>query len=676
MEVMRQRLEALETENRLLRQASGSADGQQDHGDAEQIVYKSDTLEMIKKLPPAHFDLLYTNPPFGTTGAAWDKALDWDATWPEIWRVLKPNGAVVLHCSMPFTYDLAASQRKWLKYHYTWVKNNSTTFMLAKTQPMRIQEEILVFYKSQPTYNPQMLGGEFHNKRAVKHGGREGYWGNSPDKNQESAEGGHTGRYPETVLYFDIQKAKTGERGAGTRRPEMVDFFLNTYTNAGDKVLDITCFNAITGERCAVLGRQYVGIDIEPVVTNGIPVVDGETAEVIQESVAEAWPKFKVEVGKFYSFSPDAKKVPKDVQGKEIKVVRMSKKGDKAYYLPKGAKKGTPEKSTDPNRLVPRDYTPDARGNANQTSEETAVARRMTERYFLSDNDIFVTPDTVFDYLKIVTGYSKSDLFDPCPAEEVEWDALEIDWKSPAFCNPPFSQIFEKKMPDGTLLPGFMEKAVQQAEQGVEVIMLIDAVAWQASLQGVDRREMIRKWKTRVSFEAFSLTDDSGGINHKWFVWEKNVLTGKKGGGPRFGNVFLRLTNRMAPGLHIVPVTDEVNQFLVQRKKKSITMSTVGDAKDDARNSRLEELDDKIERLTPTVSPVAGGADAVDELSLGMANASFDDAREELNFPEFLKCHMCLKTTTDVDGVYFEETMWICYPCVYRIADGEIFSPR
>ena len=255
MEVMRQRLEALETENLWLRQASGSAEPQQDHGDAEQIVYKSDTLEMIKKLPPAHFDLLYTNPPFGTTGAAWDKALDWDALWPEIWRVLKPNGAVVLHCSMPFTYDLAASQRKWLKYHYTWVKNNSTTFMLAKTQPMRIQEEILVFYKSQPTYNPHMLGGEFHNKRAVKHGGREGYWGNSPDKNQESAEGGHTGRYPETVLYFDIQKAKTGERGAGTRRPEMVDFFLNTYTNAGDKVLDITCFNAITGERCAVLGR-------------------------------------------------------------------------------------------------------------------------------------------------------------------------------------------------------------------------------------------------------------------------------------------------------------------------------------------------------------------------------------------------------------------------------------
>eukprot|EP01051_Picozoa_sp_SAG22_P010941 SAG22_NODE_1016_length_6022_cov_13.332095_5_plen_213_part_00 len=186
MEAMREKMEALEMENRLLRQTSGTPVKPA----ARAIVYKSDTLEMLKKLPAAEYDLLYTNPPFGTTGAAWDKPLPWDQLWPEIWRVLKPNGAAVLHCSMPFTYDLAASQREFLKYHYTWVKNNSTTFMLAKTQPMRLQEEILVFYKAQPTYNPQMLGNEFHNKRVVKHGGREGYWGNSPDKTGESAEGG------------------------------------------------------------------------------------------------------------------------------------------------------------------------------------------------------------------------------------------------------------------------------------------------------------------------------------------------------------------------------------------------------------------------------------------------------------------------------------------------------
>ena len=116
MEAMREKMEALEMENRLLRQTSGTPVKPA----ARAIVYKSDTLEMLKKLPAAEYDLLYTNPPFGTTGAAWDKPLPWDQLWPEIWRVLKPNGAAVLHCSMPFTYDLAASQREFLKYHYTW----------------------------------------------------------------------------------------------------------------------------------------------------------------------------------------------------------------------------------------------------------------------------------------------------------------------------------------------------------------------------------------------------------------------------------------------------------------------------------------------------------------------------------------------------------------------------
>eukprot|EP01051_Picozoa_sp_SAG22_P010466 SAG22_NODE_945_length_6374_cov_5.969562_1_plen_202_part_10 len=179
--------------------------------------------------------------------------------------------------------------------------------------------------------------------------------------------------YIESIYTFD--RAKKGERGAGTRRPEMVDFFINTYTNAGDKVLDITCYNAITGERCAVLDRGYVGIDIEPNVTNGIPVVDGETAEVIQVHEAPVTPsKFKVEVGKFYKFSPDAKKVPKELQGKEVKVVRLSVKGDTAYFRPKGSKADTRLKSTKTDRLVPRDYTaePDTKADA-----EVSAAIRM-----------------------------------------------------------------------------------------------------------------------------------------------------------------------------------------------------------------------------------------------------------------------------------------------------------
>ena len=234
------------------------------------VVYEGDTLETIKTLPADHFDLLYTNPPFAITAAKWDKPLPWDELWPEIWRVMKPKGVVVLHCSMPFTYTLIKSQTP--RYHYTWKKNNSTGHLSAKYQPLRICEEVLVFYReSGGTYNPQMTGDEFHMKRNVKHGGAQEYWGTSPDKNEETVEGGHRGRYPTTLLEFPIRK---GKGGAATRHPDMVDYFIKTYSNKGDRVLDLTCYNAITGVRCLKSDRFYVGIDVNPHVDSpNIPVL-------------------------------------------------------------------------------------------------------------------------------------------------------------------------------------------------------------------------------------------------------------------------------------------------------------------------------------------------------------------------------------------------------------------
>lgn len=230
----------------------------------KQTILYGDCHELIKKLPSGKFDLLYTNPPFGITEANWDVPLRWEELWSEIWRVLKPNGAVVLHSSMPFTFDLVASQRKYFKYNYVWKKNIATGFLLAKKQPLRKHEDICVFYKKQPTYNPQMTGSEFHKKRNVMMGGTEEYWGKSNHKGkwgEELVEGGHQGRYPNTVLEFPITKSKGHEKNASTRSPEMIDFFIKTYSNEGDWVLDVTCYNGITGERCKELNRNYLGME-------------------------------------------------------------------------------------------------------------------------------------------------------------------------------------------------------------------------------------------------------------------------------------------------------------------------------------------------------------------------------------------------------------------------------
>ena len=122
---------------------------------------QGDCVEVIKTLEDNSIDLIYTNPPFGITHNDWDIPLDWKELWKDIWRVLKPTGVALFHCSMPFTYDLINTQRP--KYHYIWVKNNSTGFLSAKKQPLRITEEVLVFYKKTPiTYNPQMIGDKIY----------------------------------------------------------------------------------------------------------------------------------------------------------------------------------------------------------------------------------------------------------------------------------------------------------------------------------------------------------------------------------------------------------------------------------------------------------------------------------------------------------------------------------
>ena len=230
-------------------------------------IIQGDIHVVIKGIPDNYFDCIYTDPPFSITGAKWDQNLKWDELWDEMWRVLKPNGVVILHCSMPFTFDLVSSQRKHFKYHYIWKKNIATNFFLAKKQPLRIHEEVCVFYKKQPTYNPQMVGDTFHKKRNVIYGGQDKYYGECRvTENIETEEGGHQGRYPNTFLEYPIRKSKKGDKNTASTRPdELVDFFIKTYTNEGDKILDLTCYDGLTGRRADILNRDYLGVDLNPI---------------------------------------------------------------------------------------------------------------------------------------------------------------------------------------------------------------------------------------------------------------------------------------------------------------------------------------------------------------------------------------------------------------------------
>jgi len=229
-------------------------------------LIKGDIHKIIKTLKDNTFDLLYTNPPFSMTNASWDKELIWNELWKDIWRVLKPNGVVVLHSTQRFTIRLCASQIKYFKYKWIWKKNNITNFFHAKKQPLRVCEDICVFYKKTGTYNPQMIGSEFHKKRLVKYGGNQEYYGKDKKHKDnwgtETTKGGHKGRYPKDILTFNIKKSKKNENDASTRPIELVEYIIKTYSNENDNVLDITCYDAITGKVCEKLNRQYTGIDL------------------------------------------------------------------------------------------------------------------------------------------------------------------------------------------------------------------------------------------------------------------------------------------------------------------------------------------------------------------------------------------------------------------------------
>ncbi len=213
-----------------------------------------DCHEVIKTLETNSIDLIYNNPPFGTTENDWDKPLKWDILFKELWRVLKPNGTIIIHASKPFSYELIKYQTP--KYNYSWKKDRSTNFFHAKTQPLRQMEEVFIFYKKKGTYNPQMVGNE---KIKTSNANKSTYYGNRSKIIKDDSY--HYGKYPTDFLDF-----KREVRGGKTIPDEMIEFFIKTYSNEGDTILDMTTHNKVVGNIVEKLNRKFIGIDLINIV--------------------------------------------------------------------------------------------------------------------------------------------------------------------------------------------------------------------------------------------------------------------------------------------------------------------------------------------------------------------------------------------------------------------------
>ena len=233
--------------------------------DKDYWLMQGDCLERMKEIPDGSVDMILCDLPYGTTSCAWDSVIKFELLWECYWRSLKLNGAVVLTAAQPFTTQLIASQIKQFKYCWYWMKPGVTGFANAKKQPLRCIEDIAVFYRTPPTYNPQGLvyapkvkkntasvGGETLRADVTESEGKGALRTPGAEYVQEFT------NYPRQTLNF----AQTDKKVHPTQKPvALMEYLIKTYTNKGEMVLDSCIGSGSTGVACANTGRKFIGIE-------------------------------------------------------------------------------------------------------------------------------------------------------------------------------------------------------------------------------------------------------------------------------------------------------------------------------------------------------------------------------------------------------------------------------
>jgi len=220
-------------------------------------LVNGDCLEVIKYIPDGSVDMVLTDPPYGTTACKWDSIIPLEPMWEHLKRVIKPNGAIVMTASQPFTTTLISSNRKMFKYCWVWEKSGVTGVLNAKKQPLRCIEEVVVFYKKQCTYNPQ----------GVVECDWETSTGNSGGGNSDNYGAVRVGKYRQTQTGYPRQVLRfhsVGKTVHPTQKPvALMEYLIRTYTNPGELVLDFAMGSGTTGVACVKTGRKFIGIELD-----------------------------------------------------------------------------------------------------------------------------------------------------------------------------------------------------------------------------------------------------------------------------------------------------------------------------------------------------------------------------------------------------------------------------
>ena len=221
-----------------------------------------DCLEVMKSIPDSSVDMILSDLPYGTTACKWDTIIPFNELWNHYRRITKPNAAIVLTSSQPFTTALISSNMREFAYTWVWDKKFAANFVQAKRMPLRIHEDIVVFSKTgkMPAYHPQMIPRE----KPIKKGGNKQSIAIPIRQTQAAAEFGlsnktYEEKCPETIIKFNCRE---GRGLHPTQKPvSLMEYLIKTYTNESDLVLDNCMGSGTTGVACVNTGRRFIGIE-------------------------------------------------------------------------------------------------------------------------------------------------------------------------------------------------------------------------------------------------------------------------------------------------------------------------------------------------------------------------------------------------------------------------------
>lgn len=221
-------------------------------------LYNNDCLIQMQSIEDKSIDMVLCDLPYGMTKNKWDSVIPFEKLWKEYHRIIKENGAIVLFGSQPFTSLLVTSNLKYFRYSLVWEKNKFSDFLNAKRKPMKVNEDILIFYKKQPTYNPQYWFStpytRWNTQQAVD---KQTNYGSHKENIAESKDGK---RLPTTVLKFN--RVERPEHP--TQKPvDLLEWLIKTYSNENETILDNCMGVGSTGTACKNLKRNFIGIEIE-----------------------------------------------------------------------------------------------------------------------------------------------------------------------------------------------------------------------------------------------------------------------------------------------------------------------------------------------------------------------------------------------------------------------------